>query len=165
MKVLRRVWIVFGVLLLPLATSNAAFIDGVNVGAGFMWSDSIRERFESVGGGSLHTSVHINPPGAFMVSPFYDVSFASPVTQMLGVGLNYTVGMRDYESHILFFGGNIGVVMADGTSQRFFGLQVGYKFPLGEKFGLIGRVKAIEDQNNVVSGFSIHLGVTFKLFQ
>jgi len=165
MQVVRRFCFMLGVLLLLMGTSNAGLIESVNVGAGFMWNDSIRQRFESAGGISLHTSVHVKPPGPFMLTPFYDVNFASPFMQMLGVGLNYRVSMRDFETHILFFGPNIGIVLSDGVSQRFIGGEVGYKFPIGEKLGLFSRVKYIEDQNDVVSGFSGHVGVVFKLFQ
>lgn len=165
MQVVRRFCFMFGVLLLLMGTSNAGLIESVNLGTGFMWNDSIRQRFESAGGISLHTSVHVKPPGPFMLTPFYDVTFASPVMQMLGVGLNYTIGMRDFETHILFAGANIGVVMSDGTSQSFRGGQVGYKFPIGEKLGLFCRVKYIWDHNDVVEGLSGHIGVTFKQFQ
>ena len=79
MQVVRRFCFMVGVLLLPMGTSNGALIDGVNLGGVFMWSDSIRQRFESAGGVSLHASIHIKPPGPFMLAPFYDVNFASPV--------------------------------------------------------------------------------------
>ena len=152
------------VLSLGMGTANAAFIDSVNLGGGFMWNDSIRPKFESAGGLTLHASVHLKPPGPFIVTPFYDVSFASPAMHVLGAGLNYTVGMRDFEAHKLFFGPTIGMVMSAGESQRVIGGELGYKFPIGEKLGLFARIKYVEGENNVVSGFSGHLGVTFKLF-
>ncbi len=163
MRILRNFCLVL--CALPgMGTAHAAFIDSVNLGGGFMWNDSVRPRFESAGGLTLHASIHIAPPGPFILAPFYDVSFASPVMHAWGVGLNYTVGMRDFETHKLFFGPNIGVVIADGESERFIGGALGYKFPVGEKLGLFARIKYIEDQNDVVSGFSGHIGVTFKIF-
>lgn len=145
-------------------TGSAAFIDGVNLGGGFMWNDSVRLKFASAGGITLHASVHLKPPGPFILTPFYDVSFASPAMHVLGAGLNYTVGMRDFEAHKLFVGPIIGRVISAGESQGFIGGELGYKFPIGEKLGLFARVKYLEDQNDMVSGFSGHLGATFKLF-
>ena len=164
MKVLRKIFLVLG-LVMVVGPANAAFMDGVNVGGGFMWSDSIRQRFESAGGLSLHVSTHITPPGPFVLAPFYDVSFSSPLMNLLGVSLLYTIGMRDFETHILFFGPSVGLVASDGESHRFIGGEVGYKFPMGESMGLFGRVKYVLDQHDVVDGMSGHIGVTFKLFQ
>ena len=85
------------VLSANIGTAHAAFIDGVNLGGGFMWNDSVRPRFDSAGGIALHTSVHFNLPGPFILAPFYDISFASPMMQTLGTSLNYAIGMRDFE--------------------------------------------------------------------
>ena len=82
----------------------------------------------------------------------------------LGTSLNYAISMRDVETHKLFFGPSIGLVLSDGTSGRFIGGELGYKFPIGEKLGLFARIKFLEDQNDVVSGLSGHIGATFKLF-
>ena len=161
MKILRR--FCFLLAFFPCA-GNAAFIDGVNLGGGFMWNDSVRLKFESAGGITLHASVHLEPPGPFILTPFYDVSFASPAMHVLGAGLNYAIGMRDFEAHKLFIGPIIGQVMSAGESQSFIGGELGYKFPIGEKLGLFARIKYLEDQNDIVSGFSRHLGATFKLF-
>ena len=165
MKILKSLCLALCVLSSGMGTADAAFIDGVNLGGGFMWNDSIRPRFDPAGGIALHSSVHLNLPGPLILAPFYDVSFASPVMQTLGLSLNYAVGMRDFESHKLFFGPSIGLVLSDGASERFIGGELGYKFPIGEKLGLFARIKFVEDQNDVVSGFSGHIGATFKLFQ
>ena len=164
MKILKSFCLALCVLSANMGTVDAAFIDGVNLGGGFMWNDSVRQRFESAGGIALHTSVHFNLPGPFIFAPFYDISFASPMMQTLGTSLNYAIGMRDFETHKLFFGPSIGLVLSDGTSERFIGGELGYKFPIGEKLGLFARIKFVEDQNDVVSGFSGHIGATFKLF-
>ncbi len=165
MKILKSVCLVLCVLFSGIGTADAAFIDGVNIGGGFMWNDSIRPRFESAGGIALHASVHLNLPGPFIFAPFYDISFASPMMQTLGLSLNYAIGMRDFESHKLFLGPSIGIVLSDGASERFIGGELGYKFPIGEKLGLFAKIKFVEDQNDVISGFSGHIGATFKLFQ
>ena len=164
MKILKSFCLALCVLSANIGTADAAFIDGVNLGGGFMWNDSVRQRFESAGGIALHTSVHLNLPGPFIFAPFYDISFASPMMQTLGASLNYAIGMRDFETHKLFFGPSIGLVLSDGTSERFIGGELGYKFPIGEKLGLFARIKFVEDQNDVISGFSGHIGATFKLF-
>ncbi len=165
MKILKSFCLALCVLSSNMGTADAAFIDGVNLGGGFMWNDSIRPRFDSAGGIALHTSVHVNLPGSFIFAPFYDISFASPMMHTLGTSLNYAIGMRDFETHKLFFGPSIGLVLSDGASERFIGGELGYKFPIGEKLGLFARIKFVEDQNDVVSGFSGHIGATFKLFQ
>ena len=164
MKILKSFCLALCVLSSGMGTADAAFIDGVNLGGGFMWNDSVRPRFESAGGIALHTSVHFNLPGPFIFAPFYDISFASPMMQTLGISLNYAIGMRDFETHKLFFGPSIGLVLSDGTSERFIGGELGYKFPIGEKLGLFARIKFVEDQNDVVSGFSGHIGVAFRPF-
>ena len=164
MKILKSFCLALCVLSSGMGTADAAFIDGVNLGGGFMWNDSIRQRFESAGGIALHASVHVNLPGPFILAPFYDISFASPMMQTLGTSLNYAISMRDVETHKLFFGPSIGLVLSDGTSGRFIGGELGYKFPIGEKLGLFARIKFVEDQNDVVSGLSGHIGATFKLF-
>ena len=107
MKILKSFCLALCVLSSGMGTADAAFIDGVNLGGGFMWNDSIRPRFDPAGGIALHTSVHLNLPGPLILAPFYDISFASPVMQTLGLSLNYAVGMRDFESHKLFFGPSI----------------------------------------------------------
>lgn len=165
MKILKSFCLALCVLSANISTAHAAFIDGVNLGGGFMWNDSVRPRFESAGGIALHASVHVNLPGPFIFAPFYDISFASPMMQTLGTSLNYAIGMRDFETHKLFFGPSIGIVLSDGVSERFIGGELGYKFPIGEKLGIFVRIKFVEDQNDVVSGFSGHIGATFKLFQ
>ena len=165
MKILKSFCLALCVLSANIGTADAAFIDGVNLGGGFMWNDSVRPRFDSGGGIALHASVHLNLPGPFIFAPFYDISFASPMMQTLGTSLNYAIGMRDFETHKLFFGPSIGLVLSDGVSERFIGGELGYKFPIGEKLGLFARIKFVEDQNDVVSGFSGHIGATFKLFQ
>ncbi len=164
MKILKSFCLALCVLYANMGDADAAFIDGVNLGGGFMWNDSIRPRFDSAGGIALHASIHVNLPGPFIFAPFYDISFASPMMQTLGTSLNYAIGMRDFESHKLFFGPSIGRVISDGTSGRFIGGELGYKFPIGEKLGLFARIKFVEDQNDVVSGFSGHIGASFKLF-
>ncbi len=164
MKILKSFCLALCVLSANIGTADAAFIDGVNLGGGFMWNDSVRPRFESAGGIALHASVHLNLPGPFIFAPFYDISFASPMMQTLGTSLNYAIGMRDFESHKLFFGPSIGLVLSDGTSERFIGGELGYKFPIGEKLGLFARIKFVEDQNDVISGFSGHIGVAFRPF-
>ena len=170
MKILKSFCLALCVLSANIGTADAAFIDGVNLGGGFMWNDSVRPSFDSAGGIALHTSVHLNLPGPFIFAPFYDISFASPMMQTLGASLNYAIGMRDFESHKLFFGPSIGLVLStddknDSVSERFIGGELGYKFPIGEKLGLFARIKFVEDQNDVISGFSGHIGATFKLFQ
>ncbi len=164
MKILKSFCLALCVLSSGIGTANAAFIDGVNLGGGFMWNDSIRPRFESAGGIALHASVHANLPGPFIFAPFYDISFASPMMHTLGASLNYAIGMRDFETHKLFFGPSIGFVLSDGFSGRFIGGELGYKFPIGGKLGLFVRIKFLEDENDIVSGFSGHIGATFKLF-
>ncbi len=164
MKILKSFCLAICVLSSNMGTADAAFIDGVNLGGGFMWNDSTRQRFDLAGGIALHTSVHVNLPGPFIFAPFYDISFASPMMHTLGTSLNYAIGMRDVETHKLFFGPSIGLVLSDGTYGRFIGGELGYKFPIGEKLGLFARIKFVEDQNDVVSGFSGHIGATFKLF-
>ena len=164
MKILKSFCIAICMLSSNMGTVDAAFIDGVNLGGGFMWNDSIRQRFESAGGIALHASVHANLPGPFILAPFYDISFASPMMHTLGTSLNYAISMRDVETHKLFFGPSIGLVLSDGTSGRFIGGELGYKFPIGKKLGLFARIKFLEDQNDVVSGLSGHIGATFKLF-
>lgn len=164
MKILKSFCLALCVLSSNMGTADAAFIDGVNLGGGFMWNGSIRPRFDSAGGIALHTSVHVNLPGSFIFAPFYDISFASPMMHTLGTSLNYAIGMRDFETHKLFFGPSIGFVLSDGASERFIGGELGYKFPIGEKLGLFARIKFVEDQNDVISGFSGHIGATFKLF-
>lgn len=165
MKILKSFCLALCVLSANISTAHAAFIDGVNLGGGFMWNDSVRPRFESAGGIALHASVHVNLPGPFIFAPFYDISFASPMMQTLGTSLNYAIGMRDFETHKLFLGPSIGIVLSDGVSERFIGGELGYKFPIGEKLGIFVRIKFVEDQNDVVSGFSGHIGATFKIFQ
>ena len=165
MKVLKSFCLALCVLSANIGTADAAFIDGVNLGGGFMWNDSVRPRFDSADGIALHASVLFNLPGPFIFAPFYDISFASPMMQTLGMSLNYAIGMRDFESHKLFFGPSIGYVLSDGASERFIGGELGYKFPIGKKLGLFARIKFVEDQNDVISGFSGHIGATFKLFQ
>ncbi|MDE2699039.1 MAG: hypothetical protein OXI23_09230 [Gemmatimonadota bacterium] len=170
MKILKSFCLALCLLSANISTAHAAFIDGVNLGGGFMWNDSVRPSFDSAGGIALHTSVHVNLPGPFIFAPFYDISFASPIMQTLGMSLNYAIGMRDFESHKLFFGPSIGLVLStddknDSVSERFIGGELGYKFPIGEKLGIFVRIKFVEDQNDVVSGFSGHIGATFKLFQ
>ena len=164
MKILKSVCLAICVLSSNIGTADAAFIDGVNIGGGFLWNESVRPRFDSAGGIALHASVHLNLPGSFIFAPFYDISFASPMMQTLGTSLNYAIGMRDFETHKLFFGPSIGLVLSDGTSERFIGGELGYKFPIGEKLGLFARIKFVEDQNDVISGFSGYIGATFKLF-
>ena len=169
MKILKKICLALCILSSGMGTTDAAFIDGVNLGGGFMWNGSTRPSFESAGGIALHASVHLNLPGPFIFAPFYDISFASPMMHILGTSLNYAIGMRDFESHKLFFGPSIGLVLStddknDSVSERFIGGELGYKFPIGEKLGLFARIKFVEDQNDVVSGFSGHIGATFKLF-
>ena len=167
MKILKSFCLALCVLSSGIGTADAAFIDGVNLGGGFMWNDSKLQRFESAGGIALHASVHANLPGPFILAPFYDISFASPMMHILGTSLNYAIGMRDFETHKLFFGPSIGFVLSYGRTERFIGGELGYKFPIGEKLGLFARIKYVEDQedeNDVVSGFSGHIGATFKLF-
>ena len=166
MQILRKVLITLGLGLFLFVPAQAGFLKAsVNLGGGYMWSDSIRHRFAAKSGVSFHASIHIQPPGPFILAPFYDVSFSSPVFNMLGGSLLYTVEMRDFKTHILFVGPSIGVVASDGVSQRFIGGEVGYKFPIGEKMGLIGRIKYLQDNNDVVDGFSGHIGITFKLVE
>ena len=47
MKILKKFCLALCVLSSGIGTANATFIDGVNLGGGFMWNDSIRPRFES----------------------------------------------------------------------------------------------------------------------
>ena len=164
MKILKSFCLALCILSSGMGTADAAFIDGINLGGGFMWNGSTRPRFESAGGIALHASIHVKPPGPFMLTPFYDISFASPMMQTLGASLNYVIGMRDFETHKLFFGPSIGLVLSDGESERFIGGELGYKFPIGEKLGLFTRIKYVEDQNDVISGFSGHIGVVFRPF-
>ena len=170
MKILKSVCLALCVLSSGMGTADAAFIDGVNLGGGFMWNGSTRPHFDSSGGVTLHASIHLNLPGPFIFAPFYDISFASPIMQTLGTSLNYEIGMRDFETHKLFFGPSIGLVLStndknDSVSERFIGGELGYKFPIGKKLGLFARIKFVEDQNDIISGFSGHIGATFKLFQ
>ncbi len=168
MKILKSFCLAICVLSSNMGTADAAFIDGVNLGGGFMWNGSTRPRFDSAGGITLHTSIHVNLPGPFIFAPFYDISFASPMMQTLGTSLNYEIGMRDFETHKLFMGPSIGFVLSDGETERFIGGELGYKFPIGKKLGLFARIKFVEDlneaRNQVFSGFSGHIGATFKLF-
>ena len=78
MKILKSFCLALCVLSSGMDTADAAFIDGVNLGGGFMWNDSIRPRFESAGGIALHTSVHANLPGSINTRAVLRHKFCQP---------------------------------------------------------------------------------------
>jgi hypothetical protein len=160
-------WVVGFVALLGVLVSSsvaqAGWFDGFKAGGAFLYNDSPRPRFETSGVG-LHVSADIRPPGVFIVSPFYEVAAGKPATQMMGGMLSWAVAMRDRRTHILYFGGTYGVVIADGVSERIYGLHVGYKFPLNERMGVFFQMKGLEADNNAFQGLVGTLGITFSLW-
>lgn len=149
-----------------LGTANlaqAGLFDGLKAGGTLLYNDTPRPRFETTGVG-LHVSADIRPPGFFIVTPFYEVVAGKPSTQLIGGALSWAVSMRDYRSHIFYFGGSYGVAIADGESERMYGIHIGYKFPLNERMGMFFQIKGMEADNNVFQGLVGTVGITFALW-
>lgn len=149
--------------MLGANVAEAGWFDGLKVGGTLLYNDTPRPRFETTGVG-VHLSADIRPPGFFIFTPFYEVSAGKPTTQMLGGMLSWAVSMRDYRSHIFYFGGTYGVAIADGVTERMYGLHLGYKFPLNERMGMFVQVKGLEADSNVFEGLVGTVGVTFALW-
>lgn len=155
-------WVVFAVGFFSRA--DAAFFDGVKVAPGVFWNNSILLGFNPSGAG-LHLSADFRPLTPFIFTPFYEVFAGGDTTQLLGMELNWSVSMRDYETHFLFFGGNIGKAFSKGQkAETVYGGQLGYKFPLNDRLGLFVQVKYIQSHDQVFSGVSGHIGATFRAF-
>ena len=163
---MKRRWIGFGAVLLVMLSVNVAqagWFDGFKAGGTLLYNDAARARFETTGVG-IHVSADIRPPGFFMISPFYEVAAAKPSTQLVGGAVSWAVAMRDHRTHIFYFGGSYGLVIADGASERMYGLHIGYKFPLNERMGLFAQIKGVEADNQAFQGIVASVGVNFALW-
>jgi hypothetical protein len=163
---MKRWCVCFGAILLVILSANVAqarWFDGAKAGGTLLYNDSSRGRFNTSGGG-IHVSADIRPPGVFIISPFYEIAAGKPTTQLVGGVLSWAVAMRDNRTHIFYFGGTYGVAIADGESQRIYGLHVGYKFPLNERMGMFVQVKGLEADSNLFQGVVGSFGLTFALW-
>lgn len=153
------------ILMVMGATSvaQAGWFDGVKAGGALIYNDAQRARFETTAVG-LHVSADIRPPGVFILTPFYEVGVGKPSLQMVGGSLSWAVAMRDRRTHILYFGATYGWTMSDGFTEPFYGLHVGYKFPLNERMGLYGQIKGLEDDAQVFQGLVASVGMTFAFW-
>lgn len=148
------------VVLSGASRADAAWFEGFKFGTGLLWDFTTRSAKQSSGVGA-HISADLKPVAPVMFTPFYEVSGGTHVTQLYGMNLSYAIGMRDHETHTLFFGGGIGQAAVDGERASFISLNLGYKFPVRERLGIFVQGKYVEAKNNLVDGISGHVGVIF----
>lgn len=140
--------------------ADAAWFEGFKFGTGVLWDFTTRSSAESSGIGA-HVSADFKPVGPFMFMPFYEVSGGKHATHIYGMNLSYAVGMRDRETHTLFFGGGMGQAALNGETRSFISLNLGYKFPVRERLGVFVLMKYIDAKNSLIDGLSGHVGVIF----
>lgn len=150
-------------VMMPSSVVQAGWFDGLKAGGNVLYNDAARARFETAGVG-IHVSADIRPPGFFILTPFYEVTAAKPSTQMVGGALSWAVAMRDHRTHVFYFGASYGLAIADGFSERMYGLHIGYKFPLNERMGMFAQLKGVEADNQLFQGIVASVGVNFALW-